>query len=216
MRIWSLALIACPCVALACTGTDVAAPESDEVELSQAFMRGGAHHSQADVVLFSDPATAVGSSRLTRNWTGVAARLHTTGLGAGHAVTMWAVIFNDPSGCVGPCDEPDLFNPAAVVDVVYVAGHVVGGSGQATFSGHRNVGDNSGSLFAQLGAPAPGLVDPHGAEIHFIVRDHGPAVAGMIPAQIHTFQGGCDAASSFGLGNGTYPCEDVQFAVHMP
>jgi hypothetical protein len=101
------------------------------------------------------------------------------------------------------------------VDVVYVAGNVAGGSGKATFAGRRAVGDNSKSLFAQLGAPAPGLIDPHGAELHLIPRDHGPAIPGQIPGQIHTFEGGCTPESSFGLGNGPNTCADIQFSVHQ-
>jgi hypothetical protein len=129
---------------------------------------------------------------------------------------MWMVIFNEPGGCVDGCDGDDLFNPAAVVDVVYVAGNVVGGQGTSTFSGRRAAGDNSGSLFAALGAPAPGLIDPLAAELHLIVRDHGEAIPGQIPAQIHTFEGACTPDSSFGLGTGPNACLDVQFSVHIP
>jgi hypothetical protein len=141
---------------------------------------------------------------------------HATSLTPGSTYTMWAVVFNEPDGCVDGCDEGDLFNAAAVVDVLYVAGNIAGGAGTSTFSGRRMAGDNSGSLFAALGAPAPGLVDPIGAEVHLIVRDHGPAVPGLVPAQIQSFEGGCTPASSFGLGTGTYACVDVQFSVHNP
>ena len=130
--------------------------------------------------------------------------------------TMWAVVFNEPEGCIDGCDEGDLFNPDAVTDVLYVAGNIAGGPGTSTFSGLRAAGDNSVSLFAALGVPAPGLVDPLGAEVHLIVRDHGPKVPGLVPAQIHSFEGGCTPASSFDLGTGTYACMDIQFSIHNP
>lgn len=172
--------------------------------------------SQSAVLTFAD-LSQVGTSSLTRNSSGASATLHTSGLTPGSAYTMWMVIFNDPGSCSDDeCGENDLFNPDAVVDVVYVAGNIAGGDGTSTFAGHRNVGDNSTSLFGMLGVPAPGLIDPHVAEMHLIVRDHGPALPGQIPGQIQTFEGACTGASSFGLGSGDYECEDVQFSIHQP
>lgn len=172
-------------------------------------------HSTSDVFTFANDLVD-GWSKVTRNTRGASLTIHTSDLVPGNAYTVWVVIFNEPAGCEDGCDGDDLFNPAAVVDVVYLAGGVVGGQGTSTFSGHRAAGDNSNSLFAALGAPAPGLIDPMAAEMHLIVRDHGPAIPGQIPAQIHTFQGACTAASSFGLGDGPNACEDVQFSVHLP
>ena len=39
------------------------------------------------------------SSTLVRTTNGINASLQTSGLPAGHAVTMWALIFNNPSAC---------------------------------------------------------------------------------------------------------------------
>lgn len=38
-----------------------------------------------------------------------------------------------------------------------------------------------------------GLVDPHAAEIHLVVRTHDAAVPGYVPEQIGSFNGGCNA-----------------------
>jgi len=180
-----------------------------------AFAKAGA--STADVFTLTVPPVQVeGSSRVTRNNNGVSATLHTSELVPGHAYTMWMVIFNEPAGCSGACGGDDLFNAAAVVDVVYVAGNVVGDAGTSTFSGRRSAGDNSGSVFAAVGLPAPGLIDPFAAEVHLVVRDHGEAIPGQVPAQINTFEGACTVESSFRLGDGSYPCLDVQFSVHLP
>ena len=200
--------VAAPDEAALVTGVGVPPPA--------AAMSGGAHHSVSDIFDFAGPQVE-GWSKVTRNWTGATMTLHTSELIPGNAYTMWVVIFNNPGACTAPCDDDDVApGTAAEVDVVFVAGHVLGGSGKATFSGRRAAGDNSKSLFAQFGAPAPGLTDPHGAELHLIVRDHGPKIPGQVPDQIQTFEGACTAASSFGLGNGPNTCADVQFSVHLP
>ena len=147
--------------------------------------------STSDVSLIADPTVVVGSSKIVRNQNGVNVTVNTSGLEPGSAVTIWLVIFNNP-GTPGPPD-----------DVIYGAGHVVGGNGTAHFAAHLNEGDSGGSLFPQ---PSPGLIDAETAEIHIVVRSHGPAIPGMIPEQIHTLEGDCDPNV----------CEDLQFAIHQP
>ncbi len=158
------------------------------------------------------------SSKITRNSRGVTATLNTSGLMPGNAYTMWMVVFNEPDECATtPCTGDDVApGTAAVVDVIYVAGNVVGSSGTATFSGRRAAGDNSKSLFTQLGADAPGLIDPRVAPMHLVVRDPGPAIPGQHPSQLQTFDAACTPASSFGLGSGANVCADVQFSIHLP
>jgi hypothetical protein len=199
-------------------------PINPELEATFARHTGrAAVHSQSPVWTFATLAE-VGSSRLVRNDNGVSFNLRTSMLERGTAATLWIVIFNSPENCVGDCDEPDLFNPATNADVLYAAGHVIGGSGKATFAGSRRVADNSGSVFAALGLPAPGLVDARTAEIHLVVRTHGPKIRGMVSEMIRTFNGGCQhPGPAFPdplppeLGApGPNTCVDVQFAVHKP
>ena len=129
---------------------------------------------------------------------------------------MWMVVFNHPEHCIDGCDEPDLFVADVEGDVLYTAGHVIGGSGHATFAGHRSVGDANGSLFALFGLPSPGLIDASTAEIHFVMRTHGLAIPALLPDMIHTFNGGCGGLdASFGAP-GPNTCTDIQFAVHQP
>ena len=118
------------------------------------------------------PIVEGASSTVRRNKNGATATLKTSGLTAGNAYTVWAVVFDS----AGP--------PSAVV---YLAGHVVGGNGQATFSGHLS---------------SPDIDNPLGAEIHLVVRDHGEAIPGQIPSLIHTGGGGC-------------PCTDVQVSIQV-
>jgi hypothetical protein len=80
--------------------------------------------------------------------------------------------------------------------VLYATGHVIGGSGTASYGAHLAVGDTSGALFG------PGLTNPLGAEIHLVVHDHGPADPAIVAAEIRSF-GVCNLV-----------CTDVQFSVH--
>ncbi len=149
-----------------------------------------------------------GSATIKRNKNGVTVNVKTTGLTPGNAYTMWVVAFNSPQDCLdaidGPgedgCDGTDLGR--ANGDVMYGTGHVVGGNGKGNFSAHLNEGDVSGSVFPQ---PSPGLIDAQTAEIHIVVRDHGPKIPGMVSEQIHSIDGGCDLND----------CDDVQFAIFL-
>ena len=159
---------------------------------------------RANVYRFADGSQVVDAwSVVSTSSAGARMTLQTSGLPAGDAVTIWWVIFNEPQNChggsdgvrCGPSDLPPFGgDDSAVTSIVYAAGHVVGGSGQATFSGHLGTGDTDGALFG------PGLVNPTTAEIHLIVRDHGPT--NDTSEQIH----------SFGACNPT--CTNLQFSPH--
>lgn len=214
---FSVATLAAAAFLVGCQTEDPIAPEDTAAPVPAA----SAGVSTADVVTFADEELVVGSSRLVRNAAGVSYRLSTTGLEPGTAATLWIVIFNEPENCAtSPCGEPDLFDPAVVTDVMYGAGSLVGGSGKATFAGHRAVRDESRSLWEVLGLPSPGLLDAREAEIHLIVRTHGPVIAGMARQMTSTFNGGCPRDGlpddPFIGPEGPNVCEDVHFAVHQP
>jgi hypothetical protein len=116
------------------------------------------------------------------------------------AVTMWAVIFNDPQNCVGGCGEDDLDRPAVNPSVLYVTGQRVQSNGRAAFAGAISKGSPMGVLFG------PGLVDPAAAEIHLIVRSHGRVIPDLLASQVSSLDGGCPPND----------CTDLQFAVHLP
>lgn len=127
------------------------------------------------VVTLGD-GTTMGSSSLGRSAGGIRATIRTGGLTAGHAYTVWAVVFNNPGACDGPCDAADLANPAAAAASLLGSGAVVRSS-RAVFTVQLLAGD--------------GLTDPHGAEVHFVVRTHGPAIPGLVAEQTSTLNGGC-------------------------
>lgn len=164
----------------------------------------GPIHNQ--VYRFSDgQAVATSAATLVTNPSGATLTARTAELARG-AYTVWWVVFNHPEHCTDPfdaafeCGSGDLFAPGVDASVLYATGNVVGGSGRTGFGARLRVGDDSGALFG------PGLTNPTQAEIHAVVRTHGPVIPGMVEEQIHTFNGGCDPGQP-----NEGQCEDLQF-----
>ena len=177
-------------LALGLAACDQSAPQ-DSYALGEGAAAARAASSTSPIVTFPAIEPHDGQSTLTRTPNGVNFRFATNGLNSGHAYTLWVVIWNAPQNCEDGCDGFDLFTETALPDMLYGAGNVVGGSGQATFSGRIQVGDASGSVQAPLGLAANGLMYPYDAEIHFIVKDHGPKLPAYMPDMIQTLAGGC-------------------------
>ena len=129
---------------------------------------GAATQTTSPVATFA--GAVAGTSTLTRTDSGVAFSLQTTGLQAGHAVTIWWMVFN----------------PDGSVSVQYAAGHVIVQDGAAEGGGPLPVGDSVGVI-----NNGPGLLDALGANVVLVVRDHGPTDPGRVNEQIHTF-GACN------------------------
>ncbi|MFQ5615955.1 MAG: hypothetical protein ACE5GO_05790 [Anaerolineales bacterium] len=91
-------------------------------------------------------------------------------------------------------------------------GKVVKSERKAKFSARLREGDASNSLFSG----GRGLLDALKAEIHLVVRSHGPAIPGQTEDQITTFGGGCNEATGGGDGAVGFACEDLQFGIHLP
>ena len=159
---------------------------------------------------------------LTRMPHGVAATFKTVGLTPGEAMTLWWVIFNHPEKCTDDAcsfDDPFqvdesgqvLFDEAGIALVNQAGREVIGFSllradgkvvetdGSAEFRGHLAVGDTTEA------AVGPGLLDPMKAEIHLVVKSHGPAIPGSTHEQLNTFWGGCPELYQ-------EPCVELQFA----
>jgi hypothetical protein len=167
-------------------------------------------------------AVDVGDSTLIRTERGVTAVVKTTGLLRGPH-TMWWVVWNNPRACgADGCNEADLGNPETGVDIGYAAGVVVGDSGRAAFTAYLPQGSALGGFPSEFGiASGSGLIDAHHAEIHLVVRSHGPRIAGLVREMTHTFHAGCDYSVFGGLiAEGSYgtagpnTCTDLLFAVH--
>ena len=177
--------------------------------LSAAFASGPAQVNTTVVNDLSDFTPIAGSSaRLVANDQGATIQVNTSELPAGHAVTVWWVIFNNPENCSdGECGPDDAFPPpgniAAGASVSFAAGHMIGGDGQANFGAHTSVGEDA--------APwTVGLLNPRTAEFHFLLRDHGPAIPGMVNEQISTPGAACNNFPPF---TGDYVCKDLQVVI---
>jgi hypothetical protein len=162
---------------------------------------------QTSVVFTFAGFNTVGSSTLTRQAGGVTMWLRTSDLTPGDAVTVWWVVFNHPENCHTKidnpsfpfrCGEPDLSRPDVQASVLYAAGNVIGHAGTAGYGAHLTAGDARGAILGSGLDPAQ--IDA--ADIHLVVRDHGPADPALMPDEIH----------SFNVCNTT--CTDVQASVH--
>jgi len=158
--------------------------------------------STAPLVTLPDFAPVAGAiSKIVRNDNGVTVSVSTT-VNPG-TYTMWMLLWNDPDSCTGGgglnCN-PTISDPPDCV--LFTAGHVVGNNGTLNYTGHRKIFDISG--FIGGAACADGLTNPQGADIHLIIRSHGPKLPGQVNLQISTVGGGCDVNE----------CDDVQAAAH--
>jgi hypothetical protein len=187
-------LVASLSLALLAGGAGTTLAVGSESGTSPVFAIGPGHTFIADI-----PGA---TSTLVRTPNGISVSLRTSGLPAGHAVTIWALIFNDPGACgAGGCHEMngDLNVPAVRGSVFHVTGHVVGESG--IFAGLVPLGDAADAFVG------PGLLDPYGAEVHLIVRDHGLAATGdLLQQQFNDISPRfCNVA-----------CADIQESIHLP
>lgn len=124
------------------------------------------------------------------------------------ALTLWWVVFNNPEACDGACDGTDLGNPAVEPSVLYSSGRVAARNGRATLVG--SVYEAKRGYQDEIIA-GPGLIDADKAEIHMVVRSHGPRIRAIELEQITQFlDPGCTD-----LG-GPNECRDVQFSIHLP
>lgn len=151
------------------------------------------------------------SAKLTRSEDAVSIKINTTQLPAG-AYTIWAIIFNDPSECTAgtggfSCGPADVGNALTVPSVLWADGGVVDETGVGHFRGAIEEGMPPGFLIP-VGCQC-GLVDAENAEIHAIIRYHGPLSEDPVLAelQLTTPGGGC--------GAGLFACYEPQ-AVRFP
>jgi hypothetical protein len=182
---------------------------------------------RSDVIRFSDMAVVEDArAGLHRQADGIRVRTHTAELSHGDVVTLWWVIFNNPEECAGPCGEADLFDgpegPTGVEpSCLFADGSIVGGNGGARFHDRLGIGEARDScidFFVEavdgLEGQDHGLTNPTGAEIHLVMRSHGPLIPGMVSEQRSTFGGGCKEFLGPGVDElQTGQCSDQQFAV---
>jgi len=164
----------------------------------------------------------LGKSTLERNENNIKVTFKTSDLTPGYVYTIWWVIWNKPENCTvpGACSDIDL----AIADLVEVevltgSGLEADSSGTATFTATLNENDITGSYNVPFGLPAAGgLQDAQLAEVHIVLRSHGPKITDQFNAQLTTYEGGCttffDPFTEVPDAEGE--CGDIQAAIHQP
>ncbi len=178
-------------------------------------------------VIWSDSETPVEGAEaiLIRMEHGISMSLDTVGLPPGHTFTIWWVIFNSPDNCFdGLCGLDDVFlldangqfsldadgmpigntpaREAAVISSLRATGNISNDKGDAYFRAHLPIGDITDDVVF-----GPGLLDPMKAEVHLILRSHGPIIQELLTEQLFTVWGGCPDPRD------RSPCDDLQIAV---
>jgi hypothetical protein len=197
--------------------------------------------STATVFDFFDPdnPNPVGSSTLLRKDDRLSMSLKTNALPAGHVATVWWVIFNNPEFCEGtPCGSADFDNPLVQADALFAAGKKVPEARRPGHGGHHGHGGHFGngrkpvtkfvgqlrpgetdrSIFTELfGIPGIGVIDPQKAEVHLVVRSHGPKLPGQVLEQMSTYLGGCttELPGFTEMPDAPGECADVFAAIHI-
>jgi hypothetical protein len=185
----------------------------------------GRRVSWADVRTFQNPdgtsippeeREVVGHAKLVRSSNGPMIEIKTTELGEDVAYTVWWIIFNNPEECDDDgCNASDFGNPKVEASVVYATGRMTDAEweGKGTFRAFLPVGLNrlnrtaAGRERQRFG---PSLQNPWKAEIHFIIRCHGPIndddTAADILEKISTVNGGCPGGiGCFDAQAGAFP-----------
>ncbi len=239
MNLRMLFVLLLPAVLIACDGNDPLQPaagagEALTAEKGTAMNLGVPAETRAEVIRFSDMEVVEGArAGLLREADAVRTRTHTTELPHRDVVTLWWVIFNNPEECEHgagqmACGEMDLFDgpdgPTGVEpSCVYADGSIVGKNRTARYHDRLTMGevrdsciDHFVGAFEEVEGKDYGLTNPAGAEIHLVMRSHGPLIPGRVPEQRSTFAGGCEEFLPPGVEElAPGECSDLQFAVFL-
>ena len=179
--------------------------------ISQAVHAGTPPREAVDVQSLKEFGTGVvttGAVILTRDF--VNGRLNgdvsSTALMPGDAYSIWWVIFNFPQHCAVPyaCAGSDIGgSPKAQASAIWGGGFVADQFGTANASLGLVKGPTVGREI--LAGSDAGLISLQDAEIHVVLRTHGPVgVAGPVDRQIGTANDACPMAG----------CMNKFFSVH--
>lgn len=122
-----------------------------------------------------------GASTLVRAEDGLSFDLSSTGLRRIAPYTVWWVAFNPDNQCVSsedPCSCSAAALRPGLDSVFYATGAMSDRLGSVNFAGNINYGEVPTGIDQ---VPFGGLFGTGilpGAEIHFVIRDHGPALRG--------------------------------------
>lgn len=152
----------------------------------------------------ADPVIVPGATILVRDIKAdiVTATVTSTALMPNDVYSIWWVVFNKPWKCMTPwqCGSSDLGNPATKSSVFWGGGIIADGDGYGTTQMEMRPGKTRRELFGPL-LTDTGLQNLKFAEIHVVLRTHGPAgMAGTVAKQLATVGEACpspDCANRF-------------------
>ena len=160
-------------------------------------------HDHADVLIMNPQER--GTSDLVRTVDGLSMNIDTVDLPIG-SYTMWLSIYNNPDQCSNGDCQPlvdtgagGIPNPAEGSILWLTAGYV-GPDRMGHFSSRVGLGEEGAPGVIVMGS---GVTNPMGAELHLILRYHGPTMwddMEMLSAQATQLHGGCTK------GGGPFEC----------
>lgn len=162
----------------------------------------------ADHFMFGDPPMLVqGATILVRDFAArvITATVTTAALEPHTAYSIWWVVFNRPDNCETPyeCGSPDVGNPAVKGSVFWGGGLLADGDGYGNTQIELRRGRTERELFGPM--RDDGLQRLRNAEIHLVIRSHGPVgLAGTVAAQIGSANEACPPGG----------CQNMFFSVH--
>lgn len=143
-----------------------------------------------------------GDSSIIRSGDVVTYSVRARHLDRSRAYVLWAFVFNAPEACVSsPCGNADLGDPATGPSLFRLSGGSSDDFGNVLLSGLINDRDQAAS--AVFGA---GLTNPAGAEMHFVLRDHGIPGRSGFQGERGSYYSGCTPDVS--------RCENKAMAIH--
>jgi len=175
LRYWMTLACSLAALALVAVGCNESPTEIDEVLPGPlAPTRGAVVTQQSPITAFGgciECAIDEGSATLTRDAAGLWLSGNSPDLVDGFAYTVWAAIFDNPSGCDGDCMADDFDNPSARATLSNFGGFVADDSGD--FEVHLMRHDDTRQTLDGVGRS--GVENPYRAEVHIILRSHGVA-----------------------------------------
>jgi len=185
--------------------------------------------SVVDVMDLPDLLDLRGQSTLVRTERGVMSSFNATGLEPG-VWTWWWVFYNNPDACQHPifvgmgsqislCSKPDKANSETGRSPGWGGGTIVTEDGIGNFTSVQDFGTEASGSPVSAKLCCPKLTNLLGAEVHIVMRYHGPVDQAILSEQLFTWGGGCDYDQA-ALGNrgttGTFQCTDLLVAIHPP
>ncbi len=169
----------------------------------------------ASVRLISDGSSIAGaSSTFTRGADVATEQLTTLDLPKGHIVTLRAEIFNHPERCTHPtaqghCGPDDLSAAGVDGSVVFLTSSWLRVTTDAKFAVSLFRDDVKHAIVGS------GLTNPTGAEIRFVLMDHGVPTSGDSKL-LSTLGEGCTSPPYGDGAPGTTACTDLQYVTYRP